>query len=287
LRNQPRNLDALLKVLLQQSSPEVYRQLQIDPVCEWLNVDLPRVENRRVDLLGRTASGRLIHIEFQSANDPHMPLRMAEYGLSILRKYGEFPEQLVIYIGNDPLRMDREFRTEGLHCCYHLVDVRDLQSAQLLASKQIMDNLFAVLTKPENSLATLHEVAHRIRERKLGQHDSVIELFLVTCGLRGLLPAAEKELLTMSITMDFDLTQYKFIGDIARKSKEEGREQGLEQGRRATLTKQLQKRFGRLPASVTRRLAAMPAAEVDQLALDILDARSLKDLFPTLKSSHG
>jgi predicted transposase YdaD len=288
----PRNLDALLKIMFQASSPEVFRQLHIEPICEWLNVDLPRVENRRVDLLGRTAGGRLTHIEFQSANDPDIPLRMAEYGLAILRKYREYPAQLVIYIGNPPLRMNCELRTEGLSCQYHLVDIRDLESTRLLASVCIEDNLLAVLAAKEDPSAAVHEVASLIRVRGLGNNDSTISQFLLTCELRGLLAAAEKELETMPVTMDFDLTRYKFIGDAARRSKEqgreegleEGREQGLEQGRRDVCTKQLKKRFGRLPAAVTKRIAAMSIAEIDQLALQILDAHSLKELFPNPKS---
>lgn len=283
---QPRNLDALLKIILQKGSAEVYRQLHIEPVCEWLNVDLPRVENRRVDLLGRTASGRLIHIELQSANDPDMPIRMAEYGLAILRKYGEYPEQLMIYVGNPPLRMKRELRTSGLFCHYHLVDIRDIESEPLLASGCLEDNLLALLAARENRFAAVHEVATRIRDRGLGKHDSAIAQFLLTCGLRGFFSAAERELETMPVTMDFDFTQYKFVAEAVRKGKEEAREEGLEQGRRDLIAKQLKKRFGRLPAAVTKRIAAMPVAEVDQLALQILDAHSLKDLFPNLKSSR-
>src|SRR3954451_15547249 len=42
----------------------------------WLNVELPKVQNPRVDLLGATTSGGLVHIEIQSTNDDRMALRM-------------------------------------------------------------------------------------------------------------------------------------------------------------------------------------------------------------------
>ena len=45
------------------------------------------------------------------------------------------------------------------------------------------------------------------------------------------------------------------------------------------LRKQLQKRFGRLPASVTKRVAALSRAEAEELAMAVLDAKSLKELF--------
>jgi hypothetical protein len=63
--------DSTLKLLLQGSAT--------------LNVELPKVQNRRVDLLGETADGGLIHIEIQSTNDDQMALRMAEYCLAIYR----------------------------------------------------------------------------------------------------------------------------------------------------------------------------------------------------------
>jgi hypothetical protein len=45
----------------------------------WLNVELPRVTQRRVDLLFEvTLTLELILIELQSFNDPLLPLRMAE-----------------------------------------------------------------------------------------------------------------------------------------------------------------------------------------------------------------
>jgi hypothetical protein len=47
-------------------------------VKTWLNVEVPEVQNTRVDLVGQTFAGEFVHIEIQSANDPAMPLRMAE-----------------------------------------------------------------------------------------------------------------------------------------------------------------------------------------------------------------
>jgi hypothetical protein len=45
---------------------------------KWLDVELPKVQNIRVDLLGETGEASLVHLELQSRNDAAMPLRMAE-----------------------------------------------------------------------------------------------------------------------------------------------------------------------------------------------------------------
>ncbi len=70
------------------------------------NVELPEVRSYRVDMLGETVDGTLVHIELQSTNDPNMAFRMAEYSLAIYRVFHRMPEQVVLYFGELPMRMD-------------------------------------------------------------------------------------------------------------------------------------------------------------------------------------
>jgi hypothetical protein len=89
--------DVALKLLLRSSAGIAMRELTGVAVETWLDVELPRVQNRRVDLLGETADRSLIHMELQSTNEAAMPLRMAEYCLSIFRLHGKFPRQIMLY----------------------------------------------------------------------------------------------------------------------------------------------------------------------------------------------
>ena len=82
-----RSFDVTIKSLIQDSAPELFRQLGVEHVAEWLNVELPKVQNRRADMVGRTACGPIVQIEIQSENDPEMPVRMAEYALFILGRH--------------------------------------------------------------------------------------------------------------------------------------------------------------------------------------------------------
>src|SRR5258708_24573835 len=82
MRAQMHEYDTALKLLLQRASGLVARELGIH-VKRWLNIELPKVQNPRVDLLAETTDGRLVHIEIQSTNDGQMALRMLEYGLLI------------------------------------------------------------------------------------------------------------------------------------------------------------------------------------------------------------
>jgi len=73
--------DIALNLLLQGSARLTMRELTGTPIVKWLDVELPKVQNRRMDLLGETADGSLFHMELQSTNEAAIPLRMAEYSL--------------------------------------------------------------------------------------------------------------------------------------------------------------------------------------------------------------
>src|SRR5580700_5292408 len=100
--------DVALKLLLRGSAKLTMRELTGTAVEKWLDVELPKVQNIRVDLLGETSERGLVHLELQSANDVVMPLRMAEYCLSVFRLFGKFPSQVLLYVGEAPLRMESE-----------------------------------------------------------------------------------------------------------------------------------------------------------------------------------
>src|ERR1700733_1230492 len=98
--------DVTLKLLLQGSARLTMLALTSGAVKQWLNVELPKVQNPRADLLGETSDGSLVHVEMQSGNEPTMALRRAKYCLGIVRLFGKFPRQVVLYVGEAPLGMD-------------------------------------------------------------------------------------------------------------------------------------------------------------------------------------
>jgi gas vesicle protein len=256
---------------------------------------------------------------------------MAEYGLAIMRKYDRHPQQLVLYVGNEPMHLRSGFRTEGMSCQYKLVDIRSLDGAALLATDTIADNMLALLTRLDDPVTGIRTVLGRIMRLRRDRQRSVLEQFLLTCQMRGLEGVAIRELGAMPQTLQIDIEKWPFLQEAVAKKfaklakkvdkearekvrreterlreeterlreeagrlrgeaerlraqvREEGREKGLEEGREEGLKDALRlllnKRFGRLPATVTKRLAAMSDAEVKELTLAILDAKSLKELF--------
>ena len=106
-----------------------------------LRPELPKMQNPRMDLLGEFADGTLLHIELQSGNDAEMPLRMAEYALGVYRRFGQFPRQIVLYVGEPVVRMQPGLTGARFLFSYELRDLRDLDGDVLIGSEEVGDNV--------------------------------------------------------------------------------------------------------------------------------------------------
>ena len=142
--------DIALKSVLRRLTGTVLRDLTGFTVTRWHNVELPAVQNRRADMLGETADGTLVHIELQSTNQAGMALRMLEYATAIHRQFGRFPRQVVLYVGGAPLRMRGKIKSPQLDFSCKMLDIRELDSEPLIASRRVEDNVIAVLARIGN-----------------------------------------------------------------------------------------------------------------------------------------
>jgi predicted transposase YdaD len=107
--------DTVLKSLLTGSSNSLFQLITGAKRGRWLNVELPKVIQPRVDLLfERDGTRELILLELQSQNDPTLPVRMAEYAVLIFRIYKRFPKMYVLYVGSQRLRMPSTLDTPDL-----------------------------------------------------------------------------------------------------------------------------------------------------------------------------
>jgi len=155
--------DATLKVLLKGSAAVTIQTLSGLSIARWHDVELSSVEQSRVDLLGESIDGRLLHLELKSTNDPSMALRMAEYGLKIARLYGRYPKQVLLYVGEPPLRMASAYApNESVSFHYKAVDIRELDADSLLKSEGMGDNVIAILTKLRDESAVVRRIVERI-----------------------------------------------------------------------------------------------------------------------------
>ena len=270
--------DATLKELLPQLSGRAFRLLtRAPPVVEWGNVEVSGIRAPRVEMLGRTRSGGIVHIELQSTNDPSMPLRMLEYALAIHRKHCRFPDQVVLYVGRKPLRMKASLTARGIRFHYKLIDLREIDGEKLLASHDLKDNVMAILARLDNPREAIRRILARIGQSGSGERRPAIQELGFLAGLRKLREVIDEEIADMPILED--IMEHDLLGPKIREGIAIGERQGREKGAREIVRRQIEKRFGRLPKWARQQLDSMSAAKIDSVALRVLDVKSLKELF--------
>lgn len=271
--------DTTLKNLLC-NGQESLRALTSVNVDRWHNVELPEVRSLRVDLLGESRDNRLIHIELQSTHDAAMALRMLEYSAAVWRQFGRFPEQVVLYVGEAPLRMTGILSGPNFSLECRIVGIRELDGTRLLASPRIEDNIIAVLTRVRDQRATVKQILTSIASADPVRRMNALTVFMIVAGLRRLEEIIEEEVNQMPI-LD-DIMDHKVLGREFKRGLAQGREKWLEEGRRegelTVLLRQIGNRFGPAPAALRDRLEKMSLPEIETLALRLLDATSLDDL---------
>jgi predicted transposase YdaD len=242
------------------------------------------VQNLRVDLLGETSDGGLVHLELQSGNDPGMPLRMAEYCLGVFRLFRRFPHQVLVYVGAAPLRMERELIGPDLSFRYTMVDIRDLDGDRLLESEEVGDNVIAILARLRDDKEAVRRIVGRIAGLPAAERQAALSQLLILAGLRHLEEAVEQEARKMPIHID--ILENKVLGreykrglqDGELKGEIRGEVKGEIKGELAILRRQIEKRFGPLPPWAEESLTARTITQLEDLSLRVLDAESLEDL---------
>jgi predicted transposase YdaD len=158
-----------------------------------------------------------------------------------------------------------------------------------LARRADLDPLLALLTLPVQKEPDLGPCAQRI----LALRPDLIELIVPILSERfqGLSPS--QLMATLGISKDFWRHTRAFQDILAegrqegvelgrQEGREEGRELGLEEGRRreasALALRQLERRCGLLDVPTSSRIEALSLAQLEELALALLEFRGLGDL---------
>jgi predicted transposase YdaD len=269
--------DVALKNILTRPGSSILTQLTGASSLKWINVEAPKVSNRRVDLLGELPDGNLVHIELQSKNEKDFPLRMAEYLFGIGRRYGRLPRQVALYVGEAPLRMRDHIEGPGVSVRFQLVDIRDPDGERLLASANIGDNVLAVLTRLGEQRDAVRRILERIAAARRGERDGALAELFIVAGLRRMEDEAREEATKMPVLND--IMDNKVVGPLLRQGRAEGRVEGRVEGQVEMLLSMAEKRFGRIPPAVAQRIAALKPAQLKRVGLRLLDAQRIEDLF--------
>ncbi|WP_180540569.1 DUF4351 domain-containing protein [Nevskia soli] len=269
--------DVTLKMLLQDSDGQAVHLATGLSVAAWLNIELPKIANPRVDLLGQTDDGSLLHLELQVGNDAEMPMRMAEYALAIYRSLGKFARQIVLYAGEPELRMETTLQGPGFSFRYEVIDLRDVDGDTLLASDNLGDNVLAIVTRLRDQQTAIEEILRKISTRDETRREQAIEQLLILAGLRGLEEAVEEAILKMATINDIILSN-KVLGREYKRGREEGELEGELKGELKLFRRLIEKRFGAIPEWADERLNHRSTEDLEALSVRLLDGATLEEL---------
>jgi hypothetical protein len=149
-----------------------------------------------------------------------------------------------------------------------IVDIRELDGDALLLSPNPEDSLIAVLMRLRDERAAVRKILRRIGENEPARREVAVRELIILAGLRSLGAIIEEETQKMPI-LD-DIMDHDLLGPKLRRERLEGEQ--------TIVMRQIEKRFGAIPAWARQRLEAMSAGELEETALRLLDVQSLESL---------
>lgn len=277
--------DVTFKLLFRRSKG-VLSKLLFGDVVEWPNVELPEVRNPRVDLLARCADGSYRHVELQLRGEANVSFRMLDYYVAIRRVIGVHPHQTLLYAGRQPLPNPGVFQSPSTRHEFTVINLCEMDGADLLASDDWADNEWALLTKSDPE-KVMRVVFDKLRTLSGEEQETAATSFVILSGIIGMEDEVERR---FKIEM-IDIMENKILGPAIRQGleqgrqlgREEGREEGRQEGRtserRELLRDLLQDRFGPLPSWAEAKLASSSPDTLKAWSLRVHRADSLEHLF--------
>ena len=257
--------DLVVKDLFQRDHPSLLDQLTSGVAMrEILSVELARVEERRADLVLSLADGTILHIEFQSSNDKDMPYREGIYCLLLGQKYRRRVRQVVLYVGSAKMRMDDHIDLGETKATYKLMDIREIDARQLIASGRPGDLALSMLASggPERMV----EILKRASELRGAERQRVLTQLQMLAGLRRLTGRLRMELKAMGATTDF--AKNEFVQEVVKDA--------VRDSEIRILRGQLTTKFGNLPKWADERLGQATSAQVERWLNKILAAETIE-----------
>lgn len=263
--------DATLKEFFQQQPTSLLLELTGGVrVVEFLNVELPSVQERRLDLVLLLENGTLLHIELQSWNDKEMALRMLEYYVLLWRRYRKPIRQVVVYVGTPRMRMSDSLVSEALRFSFSLRDIREWRAEDLLASPIFGDQVLAILGGTDDARGLVRGALERIGKLAPERREKALRYILNLAGLRKFEIILEQEVANMGVT--YDWSGYTAV----REAKKDGEARGV----REALAVVLEKRFGPLPEWAQPRVEKASKRQAMAWLVKASDVADLADLIP-------
>lgn len=138
--------DSVLKDLFERDRPSLLNELtRRVPIRAFLNVEIPKMIDRRVVSVAQLENGCICYIEFQSQNHRRMPYRQGIYGLLIADKVQTKVDQTVIYTGAAAMRIQDSIDAGSVQVNYRPINIRTYSAEALSNSRNPADRALAIL----------------------------------------------------------------------------------------------------------------------------------------------
>ena len=151
----------------------------------------------------------ILHLEFESGDNPKMVYRVSEYhGIALKEREREI-KHVAIYLGMNPPTMRTMLKPEEVFTGFELLDVRGLDLENLLSSQVPGIVLIAILADYplENAEKILRRVLENVKKLTPDEHQlrKYVKQVLVLARLREINFLATKIIEEMPITFNIDI----------------------------------------------------------------------------------
>lgn len=185
------------------------------------------------------------------------------------------PEQMVLYVGWEPMRMPAVLERPRLRFEYTVLDVRDLDPAEFVESARIEDRILGLLFGRGDAKPRALEVLREIGRMEHPERGAALAKLMVTLGLRRLHDDILLEVQRMPLLSD--ILDNPFLKDWFEKGAAKGREAGRADEAARFVIHLLERRFGPLPEWARDRVRAMTAEMLENAVDRVLEAETLDE----------
>ena len=185
----------------------------------------------------------ILHLEFQTTNDPKMVYRMAEYKAILLRKYQIPVRQVVIYLGSEKAKMLTQLPEEEQIKGFELQDIRDFSTQSTLDSEVPEGIILSILTDYEKSDSdkVIDQIIYKLQRSSKSESElsKSVQQLIVLSRLRKLEVKIKQKINDMPIT--YDIKTDGLYNEGILEGREEGRKE-VEKNRFKMISKALSQR---------------------------------------------
>ncbi|KJR42607.1 hypothetical protein MCHI_001489 [Candidatus Magnetoovum chiemensis] len=235
----------------------------------FLDTQFPTVQNRRPDIVIELPDNSIYHFELEAKNEKDMEWRVHDYYSLIYQEFRRKTRQIVLYVGEEPLRMKDRIHHDTLLFSYTIKDIRDINCSQLLESNNPDDALLSILCQMDDPAATLRAIRERFTVLPEKEQKDYIVGLKNLARLRGLTALVIKEVeKKMPITIDISMDEAYL----------QGREEGLLEGQQKGLLEGQQKGLIEgIELAITIKFGASGLIAMDKIK-NIIDINKLEQI---------